>query len=261
VVAPLGDTKPDATASRSNGSNSTAPPPLGSAPPPLGNTAGSSAAPFTGTGLPQVKESNIQSIICQADDTSFTAISRRVYNDEKYAAALAQFNAQCPDRPLPIPGRKVHIPPVSFLEEHFASAIGGRVAPIGTPATVPNNPVVNAFPPKVSEKPFTPDYVPPLGGKPAQIPIENLGGPAPIGQPETKPAPADSRQLPSGDGTKSYRVPEQGESILEVARKTLGGDSKRWPEIYRLNGNVDPAYPIPGGTILRLPASAAVPRQ
>jgi hypothetical protein len=31
------------------------------------------------------------------------------------------------------------------------------------------------------------------------------------------------------------------------------GDPEKWSEIYRLNHSVDPAYPIPAGTVLKLP--------
>ena len=48
--------------------------------------------------------------------------------------------------------------------------------------------------------------------------------------------------------------PRQASYVPEIARKTLG-DSRRWPEIYRLNGTIDPSYPVPGGTDLRLPSS------
>ena len=62
----------------------------------------------------------------------------------------------------------------------------------------------------------------------------------------------------SGDSVKHYRVPSQGQSILDIAQTTLGNRS-RWPEIYRLNLPMRPEYPIPGGTDLRLPADAVVP--
>jgi hypothetical protein len=56
------------------------------------------------------------------------------------------------------------------------------------------------------------------------------------------------------DATRSYRVPGQGQMILEIAQQALR-DANRWPEIYRLNPSHPPQFPIPGGTEIRLPAS------
>ncbi len=63
---------------------------------------------------------------------------------------------------------------------------------------------------------------------------------------------------PSNDVTKPYRVPAQGQMVWEIAQQTLG-DPRRWSEIYRLNNSLRPEAPIPGGTEIRLPASANVP--
>ena len=230
-------------------------------PGPLGAAAGSSGPPAAqGNGLPQVHQSAVQTYTCQADDTSYTAISRKLYNDEKYGTALAEFNAQFQDKPLPLPGHKVHVPTIAFLEQHFASSIGTR-PPLGAlppPPVEPKNVVAGGFPPRAPEKPVTPDYTPPLGGTPTPIPLENFGP----GRPAPTPAPpgqANGKQPNPADGAKIYHVAQAGELMPEIARKTLG-DSRRWPEIYRLNGTIDPSYPVPGGTDLRLPSSAVVPR-
>jgi nucleoid-associated protein YgaU len=57
---------------------------------------------------------------------------------------------------------------------------------------------------------------------------------------------------------KTYRVPAQGQFLFEIAIRTLG-EGNRWSEIYRLNPNINPQQPIPGGTELRLPANAKLP--
>ena len=49
-----------------------------------------------------------------------------------------------------------------------------------------------------------------------------------------------------------YRVAEEGEHILAIARERLG-DGARWLEIYRLNPDLNPRMPIPAGTVLRMP--------
>jgi hypothetical protein len=78
-------------------------------------------------------------------------------------------------------------------------------------------------------------------------PAASLSTPAPI----PMPRPATS------DPTKLYRVPAQGQFLFEIAIRTMG-DGNRWTEIYRLNPNINPQQPIPGGTELRLPATARV---
>lgn len=76
--------------------------------------------------------------------------------------------------------------------------------------------------------------------------------PVPVIPKSNVPAP------PTSDVTKSYRVPAAGQPIYELAIQTLG-DGGRWTEIYRLNPNIDPLRPIPGGTVVRLPVNARTP--
>ena len=150
--------------------------------------------------------------------TSFTAISRRVYSDEKYGLALKQFNEQSSEKAVPLPGHKVLIPPIAFLEQNFASAIG-RVPPLGSNQPIQSNSSTGSFPPRISDKPFTPEYVPPLANNPTTMPRETFDNrspsPAPIG---------DSRPPRAGnsDGIKIYRVTAPGENIIDIARRTLG---------------------------------------
>jgi nucleoid-associated protein YgaU len=51
---------------------------------------------------------------------------------------------------------------------------------------------------------------------------------------------------------KVYQVASGGEMLLSIAERTLG-NRDRWSEIYRLNPQVQPQYPIPAGTVLRMP--------
>lgn len=64
-----------------------------------------------------------------------------------------------------------------------------------------------------------------------------------------------SSTVPSIAADKILRVAEGGEMIRDIARRALG-DPERWAEIYQLNRNVDPRYPVPAGTELRLPSDA-----
>ncbi len=58
----------------------------------------------------------------------------------------------------------------------------------------------------------------------------------------------------------AYRVGARGEYLRAVAMRALG-DSERWQEVLRLNPSVSPAYPVPPGSVLRLPADARVPSE
>jgi nucleoid-associated protein YgaU len=79
-----------------------------------------------------------------------------------------------------------------------------------------------------------------------------INAPVPVIPKSNVPVP------PTSDVTKSYRVPGAGQPIYELAIQTLG-DGGRWTEIYRLNPNLDPLQPIPGGTVVRLPVNARAP--
>lgn len=53
-------------------------------------------------------------------------------------------------------------------------------------------------------------------------------------------------------GDRTYRVEDNGELLFDIAKKT----QTRWEDIYLLNKGHRPERPIPGGTVLRLPATA-----
>lgn len=201
--------------------------------------------------LPKVVSVDILPYILRPDDRGFEDISRNAYKSEKYAKALLAFNREHPmaakevkaTPPVLIPGKTVYVPPVEFLTEKYASLIEDARPVIG--ASGPDVPPVKigGLPPPVGA---TPD-VPPIGvGKTPGVPVS-------IGNPMT-PGSVPSR----ADATKKFVVPATGQFILQIAQQTLG-DSRRWPEIYRLNPSVQPSSPIPGGTELRLPMDARVP--
>jgi hypothetical protein len=73
--------------------------------------------------------------------------------------------------------------------------------------------------------------------------------PLPGAMPQTKPAVQGQDRI--------YQVPKNGETFWEIARKTLGNPN-RWSEIRRLNPQLDPKYPVPGGTNLKMPSDARI---
>jgi nucleoid-associated protein YgaU len=177
---------------------------------------------------------------------TFADVSARVYGSDKYGRALLLFNREDPrnrdkenllrDPVRLLPGQPVFYPPKEVLEgePRFAALIGSEPRPAPAPS---------ANPPSVLGTP-TPLITNPGNPKNAAV------------NPPAPPVPAGKGAV-AGDNTRRYRVGDNGEHILEIARKTLG-DQRRWPAIYQLNPSIRPEYPIPGGTELRLPASASL---
>jgi hypothetical protein len=71
---------------------------------------------------------------------SFTSISLSFYNDEKYAAALQQYNGNAPQ------SGQVKIPPIHVLKKQFPNMVGGSSATPKTGRTAPPSPEWSAPP-------------------------------------------------------------------------------------------------------------------
>ena len=181
--------------------------------------------------LPKVTVIDPEPYVCKADDT-FDTISTRFFATPKYSRALLQYNRDHPlankdnvlqsDNPKLQPRQIIYVPPHDFLDTRFASLIDNR----------PSAPVVASVAPAISIKA-------PVSANPAS-------------QPTVLPTVATS------DATSAYRVPDQGQMLIEIAQQKLG-DRGRWSEIYRLNPALRPEFPIPGGTEIRLPANTTGP--
>jgi hypothetical protein len=158
-------------------------------------------------------------VVCKPADTLAT-ISKQYYNTEKYEKALLLFNRNHP--------RAAD----SFRQD--------------VPMLRPGDAVY--LPPlRILEKQYG-SAIP--GHTPATTPIPGAPAPTPA------PAAATSTSGASPAGYRSYIVrKEGGEAILDIARRTLGAGD-RWYEIGSLNPQVNPKYPIPVGSVLRLPADA-----
>lgn len=249
-------------------------PPLGSNVPPVG-------APPIGNEIksPNVKVSQVISDTIRAEDTDFDQLSRRLFNTDKYARALLEFNREHPFGPASIkenpprlqPGMKIFVPSAQHLDESYAKYLNmSAPRPIGLPTTPPNNTGTTFNP-----NPNPVGLNPPTNGSNFPARPANIGQPQPLGQAVTNPStptfqPNVPSKNPSNPGTgnpnpapavettKVYRVPAEGQHIIEIARDTLR-DGNRWPEIFRLNPTIQPAQRIPGGTQLRLPGNAQTP--
>jgi hypothetical protein len=242
---------------------------------PLTTGSGSSApAPVASPTVPtkpQVESYNEIRYVAQPTDTDFASISKRLYNSDKYAQALLEYNRDHPigkvaaQKGLQLQaGAEVYAPPLAVLESRYASAIQNlRPLPIDTPKPAASEP---ASPPKtvpVTAGPTTGSVVPPPTPAPVTNsqtqPVQPPSQPAIPGV-QAKPAPTFPPAGPNSSSSgqyKTYTVPPGGQQFYQIARDTLGSGT-RWPEIYHLNQQHDPLQPLPEGTQLKLPAEAHV---
>lgn len=194
------------------------------------------AAPSPPPGIlasPQVRVTNPDTVKAREGET-FAQLSKRCYNDEKYATALAAYNRDhyqavvngtvLRTNPAQLPkDLELLRPPVNLLESEYSQYIPRAAANPTLPTIGTANPVV-----------------PVMGTTPAQRPAQPL--------PPNAPVTTDA------NGNRIYTVQAGGESILDIARNTLG-DVSRWTDIYQRNQsqNIQPQFLIPAGTRLILP--------
>jgi hypothetical protein len=192
--------------------------------------------------LPQVRNYSVETFLCTPEVRTFAAISRLKYGTEAYAHALWVYNRDWPggealreeNALLPV-GQRILVPPVSELERLTGS----------TPPPAPSP----AAPSGVASSPAGP------GSWPAPVAASPMAPPVPVAPSLPAATPPVALGRPSTDRTVTYQVRPGGEMLYEIARERLG-DGRRWSEIYRLNPHIVPEQPVPGGTLLRLPADA-----
>lgn len=213
--------------------------------------------------LPKVTTVDIPPYALRADDRDIASISQRLYGSERYADALLAFNRAhplCKDEirrtpPVLVPGQMLYIPPKELLESKYASLIvpDGRpvIGATGGPEIAPVK--IGAIgPPPVGSGPGV--GAPPIGTPPIEPPVK--GTPVSLGTPGG--APPGTAVPTRTELTKKFTIAGSPQHIMQIAQQTLG-DSRRWPEIYRLNPSLQPQNLIPSGTELRLPVDARVP--
>jgi len=212
-------------------------PPIGTPPP-----ATSPAIPIKSDGPSgiNVKSYDVESYEVKAPDRSFADVSRKIYGSEQYAQALVLFNREHPlaadglkqNPPLLREGTRVYFPGIDVLKSKYPQAFA---APAVQASNSPSSVQVGT-PMPMTSSPGNPNAVanPPPG---------------------TNVTPAT---WTGADHTLNYRVRDGGERLYDIARNFLS-DGNRWPEIYRLNRDLQPAYPIPAGTVIKLPANTSTP--
>ncbi len=188
-------------------------PPIGTTPPNFGIK-------------PTVKETQPDSYFTRAGETNFNVLSARIYQDDRYAAALLAYN------------RRYR----TIIRNGENLALDPPVLPMGQEILYPNKGIL--------ERDFA-NLIPGLNTAKPTIPAGNGGinitKPAPLGSinPVSNPP-----IVPSG---RTYVVQNpNGESILDIAERTLGNRS-RWNEIYNLNTGLQPQFRIPAGAQIKLP--------
>ncbi|MSQ95079.1 MAG: hypothetical protein EXR98_11065 [Gemmataceae bacterium] len=176
--------------------------------------------------LPIVKDVNNDFYECRPGETSLALVSQRLYASDKYADALLAYNRRHNsaiknggvflfDRPSLSIGQQVLHPPISILERDYGSLIR-----VGGTSSVPT--------------------------------IPSITSPVNIAAPTNPGAATTSAPVASG---RKYEVQNpNGESILDIAERTLG-DRGQWHRIWRINQQYQPQFRIPAGTKLDLPAN------
>jgi hypothetical protein len=160
---------------------------------------------------------------CKPGDT-MAAVSKAYYQSERYAQALLLFNRHHPQAADPIR----HDPPQLQM---------------GTLLFIP--------PLRILEKRHATAIaqLPPLA-VPAPDRVAAAGGRAP-----------GALTGAAGGGAAGYRLyrvrGRGGEMMREVARLALN-NGERWMEVYRLNPQYRPEFPVPENAVLRLPPDARV---
>jgi len=237
------------------GTGFTASPPVGIAPP----------VPTTPSTLPKVTTVDIPPYVLRAEDRDLAAVSQHVYGTDRYAQALLAFNRDHPlskedirkSPPRLVKGQMLYIPPPELLQGKYAALISPEGRPVigALGSDVPPVKIGSAAPPPAFPPPIG---TPPIGEVAREVPPVRIKSPT-AGTPVSIGVPAGGAPTPGkSELTKSFIVAGAGSHIIQIAQQTLG-DSRRWPEIYRLNPSIQPQNVIPGGTQIRLPMDARVP--
>jgi nucleoid-associated protein YgaU len=78
--------------------------------------------------------------------------------------------------------------------------------------------------------------------------------------PPPRPAETPAATAAPPAANPLYRVRQNGEMFWQIAQRTLP-DPNRWWDIHFLNKQFNPEQLVPGGSVLRLPVGARVPRE
>jgi hypothetical protein len=168
---------------------------------------------------PVVVQYDIKSHVARQGD-SFASLSRDYYKSDAYANALQAYNREW------------------SKDRNMAALQPGQTVLLPALQVLQQDRYARAVA----------DVRPPIGAAAVSI-----NPPVPVNQ--YRPL---TPSTPTSDATKNFRIPVGGQKIYELAIQTMG-DGSRWTEIYRLNPTIDPLQPIPGNTVVRLPANANVP--
>ena len=201
-----------------NGAN----PPANSGPPPYGASPPVSVQPMAVT-LPKSPPHPQQD---DWDDDQFQSragdswqsIARDVYRSDNYAQALMLYNR---DYPTATPATQQH------------------------PETIVAGQKILVPPARILKR----DYGSVILDQPATAPV--------VAADQTARPAAPTGSTTAAQGEKFYRVRGGGSHLYTIASDQLG-NKERWAEIYKLNLRFDPAFPVPGGTVLRLPGDAKI---
>jgi MraZ protein len=97
---------------------------------------------------------------------------------------------------------------------------------------------------------------PPSRPAAATPPVSRNAPSPPPPPPETRPMPGEPPLAPPPGPVQNY-VTHGGETMQDIARRTLGGP-ERWTDIHKLNPTLKPDTAFAAGTMIRLPGEACV---
>lgn len=149
-------------------------------------------------------------------------------------------------KPIPLPPAGAPLPPIQASEKEKTTL--PPEPPTGPqsvliPVSAPT-PTTSPLPPLTSPLPLAP-----AGATPAPSPLPP--------EPMTKAPSTEPPLAPSPGPVVVYQVRGAGETMREIARRTLGGED-RWPDVHRLNPALQPDSVINAGASVKLPADACI---
>jgi hypothetical protein len=193
-------------------------------------------------------------------ETSFAAVSKTLYGSDQYGPALAEYNRTHPNGNLAYanfrPGAVIYYPSLDELQRRTAGALAPQqpaaVVPV-PPISVPSDPAKGFGTVGNPPAPFVAPA--PVSGPPTYAPLPSPS-PSPQMQVPASAQPVPVQPMPAAGPSKTYTVVAGGPRMISEIAAQMLGNFQRWPEIYRLNPNLEPSDPIPPGTQILLPADA-----
>jgi MraZ protein len=187
--------------------------------------------------------------------------------DKGVSPPLPVSNLGAPEKTVPpvvpqdiatgVPDSRVVLPPdIRVITPNPTKTSLPVPEPIG-PSTTPASPLAPIPAPTVSAPPVgvpAPDVNSPVPGT-VKAPMPS----SPVARTEYR-TEGEPPLAPHPGPVQVYHVRHEGETIREIARKTLG-NVDRWEDVVKLNPSMKPDAQLTEGVVVRLPAEACIPTE